>query len=196
MWAVAFSRDGILASGSSDCTAKLWNVSEKKEIGTLNASERKPIRALAYAPDGKVVAVAKEDNVIRLHDADTGAILQNLRGHEDVVTCLAFSGAGAMLASGSRDKTVKVWDGATGKPLHTLTGHAGPVHAVAFTRDGKASPSAGAEKIIHLWKPAEGKKRDRVQGTYGSHSRPGVCSRWPNAGQRRRRQGRSCCSIG
>ncbi len=151
VWAVAFTAEGeMLASGSSDKTAKLWNIPQRKEIATLNASEMRPVQAMAYAPDGKTLALAGDDRTVRLLDPHTGELLFALDGHEELVTCLAYAPDGT-LATGSTDRTVRLWNGKTGQPIRTLQGHAGAVLALAFSGDGKKIASAGDEQAIKLW---------------------------------------------
>src|SRR5262249_52543530 len=45
-----------------------------------------PILALAYAPDGRTLAVAAEDKTVQLWDTSTARVRLTLRGHEEVVT--------------------------------------------------------------------------------------------------------------
>lgn len=162
VWSVTFSRDGkSLASGSEDKTAKLWNVAEKKETARLVHADQKPILAMAYASDGKAVAVA-EDTVVRLRDAKTGDVLHHLKGHDASVMCLAFSPDGQTVASGS-DKTVKIWNRATGKEKHTLNGHTGIVRALAFSADGKKLASGGDDNMIRLWDPDSAKTLSTIE---------------------------------
>jgi WD40 repeat protein len=166
IWTLAFSRDGVLASGSSDTTAKLWNVADRKEIALLPTSDRKPIEALAYASDGKVVGIAK-DKTVQLCYAKTGDLLRVLRGHTGVVTCLAFSPKGDMIASGSADQTVKLWDDETGKVRSTLPARPGAVTALVFTLDGKKIAVGRDDGSVHTHSPATGEVIETIKPDVG-----------------------------
>jgi WD40 repeat protein len=92
---------------------------------------------VAFSPDSKQVVSGSYDQTIRLWDAATGALLQMLRGHTNVVYSVAFSPDGKQVVSGSSDQTIRLWDAATGAPLQTLPTLTSSVYSVAFTPDGK-----------------------------------------------------------
>jgi WD40 repeat protein len=66
------------------------------------------LSTLAYAPDGKSVALAVDQRV-ELRSPSDGALRQTLTGHSDRVTALAFAPDGRVLASGSKDTTIFLW---------------------------------------------------------------------------------------
>ena len=72
---------------------------------------------------------------MRLWDAATGAVLQTLKGHLNIVMSVAFLPDSQRIVSGSCDGTVRLWDAATGA-LQTLEGHSNIVRSVAFSLDG------------------------------------------------------------
>jgi WD40 repeat protein len=84
-----------------------------------------------------VVVSGSGDRTVKLWDAVTGAALQMLRGHSDMVRSVAFSPDGKMIVSGSRDWTVRLWDAVTGAALQTLEGHLDTITSVAFSPDSK-----------------------------------------------------------
>ncbi len=132
-------------------------------IARLGQSRRKHdgrVNALVYSPNGKILASAGDDHVIRFWDAETDRELRQLAGHKSQVNCVAFSPDGKILASGGEDKTIRFWDVSTGKELSQINKHPGPVVAVAYAPDGKSLVSGGNEEggNICVWESDNGKE--------------------------------------
>ena len=69
---VAFSPDGrTLATGSSDNTARLWEVASGKQIAMLRGHENL-VKSVAFSPDGRTLATGSSDNTARLWEVATG----------------------------------------------------------------------------------------------------------------------------
>jgi hypothetical protein len=157
--AVAFAPDGVtLASGSSDETVKLWDVTTGKERGTLRAGSR--VLSLAFTPDGRTLAAGAADGTVRLWDWATGEASGVLKGHHRVVSSLAFSPDGRTLASGGgRDAVVKLWDVEPVRQRTLLTRDPRSAWGLAFTPDGATLATGGPGGAIELWDVPAGKKR-------------------------------------
>jgi len=138
---------------------------------------------LAYSPDGRLLALAGWDHVIRLLDAATFSQLAELRGHERPITGLAFSPDSTRLVSAGWASVennpahvevpgeLKLWDVATGQECVTFRavavrtapnslGLSFPhVTAVAFSPDGKEIATACRfPNLVQLWDPATGQE--------------------------------------
>jgi WD40 repeat protein len=110
---LAFSPDGqMLASGSQDRTARLWNWTERRETRQLT-DDIGAITSVAFSPDGRVLAMSVgggAGRIIRLVDVATGSRTAELRGHRKSICSLAFTPDGHTLFSASDDGTIRVWD--------------------------------------------------------------------------------------
>lgn len=116
------------------------------------------VHALAYSPDGRLIATADVDNVVRLWTASTGRLFRILPQHPQPVKCLSFSPIGSVLATGSDDKKIRFFDPMTGQELMTQTAphpktvqKQGGVSAIAFSLDGQFFVSAYADETISIY---------------------------------------------
>jgi WD40 repeat protein len=119
------------------------------------------------SPNGRVVASAGEDQVVKLWDLATKRILHSLKAHTATVCGLTFSPNGKQLASGSRDGTIVLWDVGAGTEVRTLHGDANSFHRIQFSPDGRLLAAGGQGGFVKLWDVATGKVRDPLPGHVG-----------------------------
>jgi WD40 repeat protein len=106
------------------------------------------IRALAFAPDGSILASAggnASDFVIRLWDMTNGQFIGILDGHTGIVWGVAFSPDGRLLASASSDRTAKIWDWQNRVLVKSLD-FPGEVVSVSFSPDSQSLAVGGVDE--------------------------------------------------
>jgi WD40 repeat protein len=131
------------------------------------------ILALALSPDGKKLACAGTDRLLRVWDLASGKLEHTIENHADWVLSLSFASDGKHLVTGSRDKTAKVWDLSAKESVVTFPDHQNPVYAVAMTGDGKLGISAGEDNQVRQWQATDEKKQLGKQvKVIGSHTKP------------------------
>ncbi len=115
------------------------------------------VQALVFAADGKTLASAGDDKVIKVWDAQQGKELATLKGHEASIRALVLSPDGRTLIAGSVDGVIKVWDLAQQKDAKTFKGHEGSVRALAVSAAGLLA-SGGDDGMVKLWDLKQGKE--------------------------------------
>jgi WD40 repeat protein len=160
--------EAILAMARGGDTRLLDAETWKPLLPPLGTSTFHGVAAMAFRPDGHVLATAGDDQKVTLWEVATGRQLPgNLLGHKGGIQSLAFSPEGRALASGSRDGTVIIWDVTDpAKPSlrHELNGNAGAVWAVAYSPDGTTVAAGNEDGTVKLWDPITGRDRCTLVG--------------------------------
>lgn len=120
------------------------------------------VLAVAWSPDGTLVATGDVAGVAHVWQPDTGERRLRLR-HEKAVGAIAFSPDGALLATAEDDGAAHLWDLETGverarleqidgKPLVMFSPDGARLATAAWT----AESGPEAEHVFHLWDTATG----------------------------------------
>jgi WD40 repeat protein len=168
---LAFASSGrTLAAGFAgpDGHVRVFDVTEKAPFE--NAKLRGPhgsVDAVAFTPDGKLVAGGGEDHILRIWEpaqSKQGETRAELRGHSAPIRALAFAPDGQGLASASADGTVRLW--AVSRIRSWERGslpHPGEVRCLAFSTDGRSLATAGHDGVVRVWDPAVPKQTPRIE---------------------------------
>ena len=108
-------------------------------------------RSMAYSRDGRYLAIARHDGVVRVWDATSGQLLHSLKGHNGPCWQIAFSPDGRTLASGGSDRSLRLWDVSTGQALQVFPAHPAAVKGVAFRPDGRSVLAACDDGTLKVW---------------------------------------------
>jgi WD40 repeat protein len=170
---MAFSPDGKLfasASASADKTLRVWKTGTWKEIFQLPAQPTEPVNAVAFAPEGDLLAFASggpEEHAIRTwrtqsafteidpsRPGQRNALLQTRP--LDTGTCLPLAVTfvkaqpHSRLVVGCTDHSVRLI-GSAGNSIATAAGHTGWVYAVAASPDGARIASGSGDGTVKIW---------------------------------------------
>jgi WD40 repeat protein len=172
--AVAFSPDGrtiVTGATYSDNVVRSWDALTGKIKGRWRG-HKDGIEAIAYAPDGLLVASGSDDGTVRLWDAATGKEIGCLDARDGAVKAIAFSPDGKTLASGGERKVVHLWDGSTRKEVRAFDNPGGRTVCLAFSPDGQTLATRGAaEDRVRIWDVAAGTQRREFGGLSAGNDR-------------------------
>jgi WD40 repeat protein len=185
MTATHLSADGKLLAtvhdgGGCNTLVLVRDLAANRDVVRFNnADGHEEVYALAFAPNGKTLALGDQAGAVKLLDTPTGKPDVLLEGMNSSVASLAWSTDGKTLAACVvRDRTrvtvhvtVQVWDVATRKRVAELVGFAAAARDLVFSPDGRslAACEDGTGRLT-IWAPARGKKRAElsIRGYRGS----------------------------
>lgn len=119
------------------------------------------ISALAFSPDGSILAVSGYHEVL-LHKPDGSGLTARLIGESPRIEGLAFSADGRKLAAcgGAPGEfgQVQIWDPISHKAIKTFNVGTDELYGISFAPDGKSVAFGGADKIVHRTSLENGKE--------------------------------------
>ena len=114
----------------------LWDVN-RIDGGRILRGHTGPVSAVRWLPDGRFLASAGDDGLVRVWDIGREQGDHVYKGHQGAVTALAVSPDGHVLASAGRDATIQLWDPSI-DPLRTMiSDFPWAIGTVAFSADGR-----------------------------------------------------------
>lgn len=126
---------------------------------STNVISPAPVTAIAYSPDGSLLAVAGY-RVVRLLDSATGTLKQTLRGPAGQVQAIAWSSDGKQLAVAggvpAQAGEVLICDSVTGNLIQSLVGHVEVVYGVCWKPGAHELATASLDKTVRIWNTADG----------------------------------------
>jgi WD40 repeat protein/tRNA A-37 threonylcarbamoyl transferase component Bud32 len=143
-----------------------WTIERRRHQGSVTA--------VAFSPDGRLLATAGADGSVRLWEPDTFRLVRVFLEHTDQVLSLAWAPDSQFLASGGQDGAVRVWDVASGQMVYALDGFQFGVAAVAWSPKGESLAALDGLGDLRLWQAATG----TAPRTFAAHKGIGSALAW------------------
>ncbi|MGK7948015.1 MAG: tetratricopeptide repeat protein [Xenococcaceae cyanobacterium] len=169
---ISFSPVGkILASvGGSvggEESIKLWNLDSKNKPRLLKGQFSR-IDSVSFSPNGKMLALAGDDNFIELWNLDGENKPRMLKGQLSRINNVSFSPNGKMLAlageKNSNDNFIELWNLDSEEQPRILQGHASGIRSISFSPNGKMLASGGNDGKVKLWSLDSNKEPKTLEG--------------------------------
>jgi WD40 repeat protein len=166
---------GLVASASADRTARLVKLPSlggnpgpddlvSKSLVPVIGDTAQPVypirkwtgspiglESIAVLPNGRQIAAAGDDGIVRVWDTETGQLQRELTDSTDGLLSVCFSPNGQLLAAAGKDQRVYVWDVSNDRPPTILTGHNGWVTSLAFSSAGDELVAGGFDATMRVW---------------------------------------------
>ena len=157
--ACASSRRGeqMVASGSDDCTVKVWDPRRRGAAKTIQLSYQ--VTAVTFDDTTQCVITGGIDNDVKVWDIRAEKTTMELHGHTDTITGLALDQDGSYVLSNSMDNTLRKWDIRPYAPsercVQLFTGHAHNFEKnllrCSWSPDGSKVAAGSAERNVCVW---------------------------------------------
>jgi WD40 repeat protein/serine/threonine protein kinase len=137
----------------NQCEAGLrWKNAKVKNF----AQHSDAVGAVAFSPDGLMLASGSKDKTIQIWDLATGKSIRTFEGDSSTIWSVAFDSNGTRLATGTGFWRVMLWDMKTGQSIRSLD-HAASVWSVAISHDGQLIASGSGDKTTKIWDAENGR---------------------------------------
>ncbi len=131
-----------------------WHSRTKLVERTL--SHGTALQAVVFSPDGRMLATAGADQMLRLWDVAKGGLFSSPIRHERAIRAIAFSSDGRIVATASDDGAMRLWDALSAAPAGNPCLHGAAVTALCFSPDGSRIATASGAASASLWETKTG----------------------------------------
>lgn len=155
---VAFSGDGRMVAGAAWEQVQVFRLQDMYKMGSfVGGNKYEAANVVVFSPDGKILATAGDEGIIRGWAIASGKSSFMLKGETDRIQALAYSSDGGTLVSGSEKGTIQIWDIKQQRLVGTTRlelGNKVSVVSLSFSGDCRFLAAATTDGAVRLWKIA------------------------------------------
>nr|DBA34098.1 TPA: hypothetical protein GDO54_001696 [Pyxicephalus adspersus] len=179
----------LLASGSGDSTARIWNLNENSSSnstqlvlrhcireGGQDVPSNKDVTSLDWNADGTLLATGSYDGFARIWTQD-GNLASTLGQHKGPIFALKWNKKGNYILSAGVDKTTIIWDAHTGEAKQQFPFHSAPALDVDW-QNNTTFASCSTDMCIHVCRLG----CDRPVKTFQGHTNEVNAIKWDPSG--------------
>ncbi|XP_070539448.1 F-box-like/WD repeat-containing protein TBL1XR1-B [Ptychodera flava] len=167
-------RNDLLASGSGDSTARIWNLNDSPNSanqlvlrhcireGGQEVPSNKDVTSLDWNSDGTLLATGSYDGYARIWSTD-GRQVTTLGQHKGPIFALKWNKKGNYILSAGVDKTTIIWDAHSGDCKQQFPFHSAPALDVDW-QSNVSFASCSTDQCIHVCKLGVEKPIKTFQG--------------------------------
>jgi WD40 repeat protein len=158
------------AAALEDHSVRIMNAANGTTLKVLKGHPQ-PVYALAFSPNGRILATGDESARIWLWDVASGKRVGQLpAGHQRGIQNLSFSPDGKRLASTGKDDVIRIYDAKSGKIVATLYGRGANFYSATFMENSGILAAATLGSGVHLYSTKGFKPIGRIEG----HNKLGI----------------------
>lgn len=150
---LGFSPDSAVLATVGDNSVRLWN-SAKWTAKVITAKDDRQVYSFSWAANGKRMAIAASDFVVRLIDLEHNNAFGLIGKHADGVNSVIWLDA-KTIVSGGVDGLVRGWDVASKKQSFSFSGTPSRLKSAVYSNDGKMFATVANETDILIWNAAD-----------------------------------------
>uniref|UniRef100_A0A671Q295 F-box-like/WD repeat-containing protein TBL1XR1-B n=1 Tax=Sinocyclocheilus anshuiensis TaxID=1608454 RepID=A0A671Q295_9TELE len=179
----------LLASGSGDSTARIWNLIENSSSGSTqlvlrhcireggqDVPSNKDVTSLDWNSDGTLLATGSYDGFARIWTKD-GNLSSTLGQHKGPIFALKWNKKGNSILSAGVDKMTIIWDAHTGEAKQQFPFHSAPALDVDW-QNNSTFASCSTDMCIHVCRLGS----ERPLKTFQGHTNEVNAIKWDPSG--------------